>query len=511
MKKIKNISLPVYLMSGSLLLLLVFIFLWLNRVYKDEYEALQRETDFLFVNSIRDVEDALFRKSGNKPVVLNLKDTVGLSSIESTGKAITLIDSIIVSNFKGGEIPVIPDTVNRFRNKHMTFTMVKQLDTQHEMRADSTLSITVKTMKGIGADPREFNGTLSFYMELDADSIQSDSAKQMATLKMLNEQFWKSRENNETILPENYNIILFTDSTGRSTRFRTLTSKQYKDIFSGDSFAVELPDYRMFLFKKMIPEMLFSLLLLGSIGLAFLMTYRSLTQQQKLTALKNDLISNITHELKTPITTVGVAIEALSNFDAKNDPERTREYLDISKLELNRLSILVDKVLKMSLFEQKQPVLHLEEVDLYSLVESVLGSMKLQFEKYSASVSFQARGTSFKVRGDRVHLTNVVYNLVENALKYTLDDPQIDIELFAAKEEVILKVSDNGIGIPEAYLGKIFDKFFRVPTGEKHNVKGHGLGLSYVAGVILQHGGRINAKNRKEGGICFELNLPGAG
>ena len=102
-----------------------------------------------------------------------------------------------------------------------------------------------------------------------------------------------------------------------------------------------------------------------------------------------------------------------------------------------------------------------------------------------------------------------MYNLIENALKYTQAAPEIDIELFIEAHEIILKVSDNGIGIPEPYLEKIFDKFFRVPSGELHNVKGHGLGLSYVGSVMKQHGGRIKVKNRKAGGVCFELVLPG--
>ena len=152
-----------------------------------------------------------------------------------------------------------------------------------------------------------------------------------------------------------------------------------------------------------------------------------------MTQLKNDFVSNVTHELKTPITTVGVAIEALSDFEVLENPERTKEYLDISKHELNRLSILVDKVLKMSLFEKKEPELKLEKINLNSLIRDILNSMKLQFEKLDAKVVFQPLVADANLSGDKIHLTSVLYNLIDNALKYSSSPPEIDIDLKNSK------------------------------------------------------------------------------
>ena len=134
-----------------------------------------------------------------------------------------------------------------------------------------------------------------------------------------------------------------------------------------------------------------------------------------MTELKNDFIQNVTHELKTPIATVGVAIEALQGFDAISSPERTQEYLDISKNELSRLSLLVDKILRTSLFEKNEPVLNLEPLDLKTLTEGILSSMKIQFEKLNATVETEYIGESFMVNGDPLHLSSVVYNLLDNA------------------------------------------------------------------------------------------------
>ena len=238
------------------------------------------------------------------------------------------------------------------------------------------------------------------------------------------------------------------------------------------------------------------------------MVWKSLEKQRRLTELKNDFISNVTHELKTPITTVGVALEALSNFNALQNPERTEEYLNISKHELSRLSILVDKVLKMSMFEKKEPELKIEPLDMQSMVQGVLSSMKLQFEKVSAKVNFQTKGNSFFFQGDKIHLTSVIYNLIDNALKYSLTNPEISLLLENTTNQIQLTIADKGIGISNDDQHKIFEKFFRVPQGDQHNVKGYGLGLSYVASVIKKHEGNIKVNSQLNEGTSFIISLP---
>ena len=272
-------------------------------------------------------------------------------------------------------------------------------------------------------------------------------------------------------------------------------------------YQAKFDDAQWYLTKKIVPQILFSVFLITITGLSFWLIYRNLQKQNRLTALKNDFVSNITHELKTPIATVSVAIEALSNFNVLHNPAQTKEYLEISKNELNRLSILVDKVLKMSVFEQKELVLNTDNVNFRSLVESVLATMKLQFEKCRAQVNLDLLGKRFEIFGDSVHLTNVVYNLLENALKYSTE-PQIKVVLQANDEQLQLSIEDNGIGISEEFLPKIFDKFFRVPTGNVHNIKGYGLGLSYVKNVIERHNGTIEVNSKVGVGSTFIMTLP---
>ena len=272
-------------------------------------------------------------------------------------------------------------------------------------------------------------------------------------------------------------------------------------------YVAQFPEYQSFVFKKTLPQILFSLLLFGMTTLAFGLVYRSLRQQERLTALKNDFISNITHELKTPIATVSVAIEALQNFNALQKPELTKEYLDISKNELSRLSMLVDKVLKLSVFEQKEPELKKEIIDLASLVAQVLDSMRLQFEKLGVKIAFDTEGADHTyIEADKTHLTSVIYNLLDNAIKY--DGKNVNIQFATDQNALKMSIEDDGCGIASEYQAKIFDKFFRVPKGDIHNVKGYGLGLSYVASIVKQHGGRIEVQSVLEKGSTFSVFLP---
>jgi len=276
------------------------------------------------------------------------------------------------------------------------------------------------------------------------------------------------------------------------------------------AFRLSLNNKTSYILKQLTLPILFSLFLVGITVISFVLLYRNLVRQRRLAELKNEFISNVTHELKTPIATVGVAIEALKNFNAIHDPQRTKEYLDISQNELQRLSLLVDKVLKLSMFEKKEMELKKEQFDCRQLTEEVMSSMRLQFEKHHAKVNLLTEGNNFIVEADKLHITSVIYNLLDNALKYSKENPVIDVHLKSTREFLEFSVSDNGIGIPPAYKEKVFDKFFRVPTGDKHNIKGYGLGLSYVSEVVKRHRGNVEVESELGKGSTFTARFPHA-
>lgn len=216
----------------------------------------------------------------------------------------------------------------------------------------------------------------------------------------------------------------------------------------------------------------------------------------------------MTHELKTPLSTVSVALEAISNFDVLEDRAKTKDYLAISQSEITRLSLLVDKVLSFQKMESGLEKMKKDEIVIQELIEKVIGSMRLQLEKKGATLETEFPEESVRIAGDQVHLTNVLYNLIDNALKYSNAHPHIKISLQSVSDKIVLKIADNGIGIPQEFISGIFDRFFRVPDGERHNTKGYGLGLFYVKQVLELHGGQISVDSKEQEGSCFTLTIP---
>jgi signal transduction histidine kinase len=258
----------------------------------------------------------------------------------------------------------------------------------------------------------------------------------------------------------------------------------------------------------MIPQLLFSLLLFGSVAAAYIMIGRNLRKEKELAHLRNDFMSNMSHELKTPVSTISVALEALSNFNAADNENLRKEYIDISKTEVERLGLLVDKALNISLFEQGRFVYNKQSLDLNVAIKSVLRTLKVQLDNQQVDLNYNSEGSHFYLMADNTHMINVIHNLIENAIKYSTKTPQIKISLSESSDYLELRVSDKGRGIAPSFQDKIFDKFFRVPQGNTHNTKGHGLGLSYVKEVISNHGGEIKVKSALGEGTTFIIYLP---
>jgi len=288
--------------------------------------------------------------------------------------------------------------------------------------------------------------------------------------------------------------------------------RQVKSIFIASNFfthenGVVVTNYNSYLLRSVLPQLCFILFLLSVTGFAFLLAYRSLQEQIRLSKLKDDFISNMSHELKTPIATVKVVLEALNNFNIIEQPQLSREYLGMATSEMDRLELLATRVLNTSVIENGTLQLQQESYNIKKLVEEVLQAMQLRFAQVGAKVSLDIKGSAFIIPIDKLHMQGTLVNLIDNSLKYGVAPVHIHITLTEANGKVQLMLSDNGPGIPEEYHDKVFDKFFRVPTGNKHNTKGYGLGLSYAAQVIRQHNGSIDLSNMATGGCRFTLTF----
>lgn len=292
------------------------------------------------------------------------------------------------------------------------------------------------------------------------------------------------------------------ESKVTNTKFQSLDN-----AFRSDTHALNFYGYNWFVFKQILPNLILSALVLSLMVLSFFFMFYHWKKQSDLIKFKNEFMSNMTHELKTPISTVGVAIEAISDFGIDNNPTKRKEYLDIAKHEVNRLNLLVDKVLKMSAFDEEVETLNKEKLDLNMLCNSVLKSLKLHFEKHQVHVSYNPSPIEASVYADKIHLSNVIYNIIDNAVKYSNEQPELSINIFETSKFWNLQICDQGKGIAQNHLDKVFDRFFRAPQDDRHDVKGYGLGLNYAKDIIHKHNGELDIESEINKGTTVTIKL----
>ena len=262
------------------------------------------------------------------------------------------------------------------------------------------------------------------------------------------------------------------------------------------------------LLQKTWVVFLISLLLILIILSCFAYSLRIIFNQKKVSEVKNDFINNMTHELKTPISTVSLALEALVKFDVRKDEQRSLKYLDVSRREIRRLSTMVEKVLNIASYEIGEIHLNKKHHSINTLVDDVVDIISMQVHKKGGELNFDLLAAPDEVFVDKVHINNLLYNLIDNANKYFVDQPKITINTKNYIDGVIIEVVDEGLGISKENLTRIFDKFYRVPTGNIHNIKGYGLGLSYVKDVVEMHGGILNVESELNKGTKFIIQIP---
>src|SRR5690554_100136 len=252
------------------------------------------------------------------------------------------------------------------------------------------------------------------------------------------------------------------------------------------------PDIFWITLKKGIVGISLSLVLSGAVIFSLFYLLRIIRKQKKLSEIKNDFISNITHELKTPIATVTSAVEGMRSFNEDNDPEKNQKYLEVSSQQLDKLKILVEKILETSTLESKDLILEKENTDLIQLIRNSIEKHKFNTEK---TIVFISNTNEFIYNTDIFHFENAISNLIENAIKYGGDE--INIRFNHSEKETVIEVSDNGNGIPKEHQKMVFDKFYRIPNKNKHNVKGFGIGLYYTKNIIEKHHATIELKSDK--------------
>ena len=271
---------------------------------------------------------------------------------------------------------------------------------------------------------------------------------------------------------------------------------------------VYFPHRRQYLFKATGLTIIPTIILTGLLIAIFAYAIMIILRQKKLSNIKNDFINNMTHELKTPISTISLASQMLQDGTISNTPSTIEHISKVINQESKRLSFQVEKVLQMAVFNEGRLKLKLREFDINKMIETVASNFELRVKSKNGTLVSEIHAENAIVKGDEVHITNVIFNLLDNAMKYSRENPEIKIVTENRKDHIMVSVQDNGIGIAKEHHTQIFDRFYRVPTGNVHDVKGFGLGLSYVKKIVDLHNGEIKVESTLNKGTKFKIYFP---
>lgn len=269
---------------------------------------------------------------------------------------------------------------------------------------------------------------------------------------------------------------------------------------------IYFPTQKAYLFSKIWGPLAINLSLVLLIIMALVFMFRTILEQRKLSELKNDFISNMTHEFKTPISTISLACEAMNDSDmVGNETTSVKPYVNMINDENKRLGLLVERILQSATLDRGEVQLRKEDVLMNEVIHDIVQNANFRIAKENGLIELNLTPDLIHVQADKMHLTNTISNLIDNAIKYSDGAAKIIVDLHKEGKKTILSVTDHGIGIKKEHLNKIFDKLYRVPTGNIHNVKGFGLGLSYVKAICDLHGWDIQVKSKPEQGSQFTL------
>ncbi|MEZ5014760.1 MAG: HAMP domain-containing sensor histidine kinase [Chitinophagales bacterium] len=465
------------LMAAGVLLLCVGIWRWLHAEYSSAEQELQRALFSEFMHAEMRMTDTILSQKVIAPM---LSDSGNFKIELETDSAISINGKQgMMHVFTNSENLVTDDKIERVKTENDSIAFAFRTDSGDAMYQGIRLFIT--ELRG----PDGMHTMLERYISADDTLLlQKYFAENLDSAQLPVTPVWIHDALTNSFPPPAF----------------TYHAKAF-DM----PFGAQITYYRSYLYKKLWPQGVFSLFLLLCIITAFLLAYRSLKKQMELSAIKDDLISNISHELKTPVATVRVAIEALRTMDKEDLHKTMPRYMQMAESELDRLEMLINKVMQSASLENGIPDMRIEVFDAVALLDTFIPGMITQAQMRNATLTYSGEVPHAQIAFDVVHFRGVLYNLIDNAIKYGGEGVHIDIKGKVEHGKYILQICDSGPGIPDAYADRIFEKFFRVPQGDTHNVKGHGLGLYYIAQVL--HFGKADIRYAPNGkqGSCFTI------
>ena len=303
----------------------------------------------------------------------------------------------------------------------------------------------------------------------------------------------------------------FWDTTNNIRRYFPILPENELDIEGVVNFehlVIVVPDFKRQIWTSLRWVIIGAVVFMLVIIAAFYVTVKTLLNQKKLSEIKSDFINNMTHEFKTPLATISLAVDALKNEKVQSDPEKSKYFTGIIKEENIRMNKHVETILQAALLEKQELQLHLVPLSVHEIIQKTIDNYALQLNSQEGNIELLLNAKNDVISGDEVHFSNLVSNLVDNAIKYSKDKPEIKIYTHNTKNALVLRVEDNGIGMSKESVKRIFEKFYRAHTGNLHNVKGFGLGMSYVKTVIDAHKGKIKVESVLGKGSVFTVEMP---
>lgn len=364
-----------------------------------------------------------------------------------------------------------------------------------------------KTNQGfVSEESKEFflnqNFTLNGYFTTDAirDIIEQ-------SLREYNVKY-----NFEFCVTNVYNYSIFQSEGFKVTdlhKAQSILLSPKESLYSRETLYVFLHEDRNQIIWEMWEMIAASIIFTCIIILAFAVTVRTLFNQKKLSEIKSDFINNMTHELKTPLATISLAIDALTNEKVIHNAEKVKLYSNMIKEENKRMNKQVEKILQAARLEKEEIKLNLQAIDTHEAINKVADNIVLQIQEKNGILQLRLNAHNHIIEADEVHFSNIIFNLLDNAMKYSDKPPYIEVETLNTHTGALaIKVTDNGIGMDKETQSRIFERFFRAHTGNLHNVKGFGLGLSYVKAIVEAHDGKIKVESTPGKGSTFTVTLP---
>ena len=513
----KLFSLLISLMTLSLLGIIFVQGYWIKNSYQNREDQFTLNIRQVLISVSKEIQLEEIEKYYQ--VYNSIIDTIQVPDQVSFSELIYTI-----TNERKDEIYIFSDGVLEENYKLSSSALDLDMDSI-QFKKITSRKITTKITPGIDGSRNVQSKTESFKRLKDYEQNQFENAYKNILSKtpihkrtsgekikqLINKQL------EELGLSTNFEYAVYSNNLATKIRSRNFTldpTSTYgvplfvnDDIKTNFQLYVNFSDKEKFVLSSIMGMAILSILFTGVIILTYASALRQLLKQRQISQIKTDFINNMTHEFKTPIATINLALDALKNPKVSDNKEFIARYHNMIREENRRMHTQVENVLRISKLENDELDLEKGEVNLHDIIENAITHVSLIVEHKGGYIKTHLNALNSYVYGSNIHLTNIIVNIIDNAIKYTEAAPEIDIYTENEGKHIILKIVDKGIGMNKLVQKKIFEKFYREQMGNIHNVKGHGLGLSYVKRILDDHNAEINVESEKGKGSTFSIKI----